>query len=74
MNLNDLAPTPTVEQVRESLAAAEEYLRGASTSRATLDAFAWIYTEEAVAFAREHIAWAKDFLAQETDHEKTQSS
>lgn len=56
---------PTVEQVRESLAAAEEYLRKAN--QRAREPFAWIYTEEAIAFARSHIAWARDFLDQATN-------
>ena len=55
---------PTTDQVRESLATAEEYLRGIPASRADLGPFAWMYSEESIAFAREHVAWARDFLRQ----------
>ena len=54
---------PTTDQVRVSLAYAEEYLRGIPASRADLGPLAWMYSEESIAFAREHVAWATTFLA-----------
>jgi hypothetical protein len=62
MPTTDAMPLPTTEQVRVSLAYAEEYLRGIPASRADLGPLAWMYSPERIAFAREHVAWANDFL------------
>jgi hypothetical protein len=58
---------PTPDQVRESLATAEEYLRGVETpillQEVRKGPFAHLFTEETIAFAREHVTWARRFLA-----------
>lgn len=58
---------PTPDQVRESLAAAEEYLRGVDNPALLLHMrqgpFGHLFTEKTVAFAREHVVWARRFLA-----------
>jgi hypothetical protein len=54
---------PTTEQVRESLAAAEIFLRDSEQARLDGDPFAWMFSPDAIAFAREHVVWARQFLA-----------
>ena len=53
----------TIDLLRQSIAYAEEYLRGVPSSRADLGPLSWMYSEKSIAFAKAQLEHDRERLA-----------